>query len=110
MRGRGTIIRGPLATNFPMIYFPCFYLFAGKFIFGPAISVLYDDQQSRISRTNQVRTIVPFATVLLLLAIPAALLVHVRATAGEVPSVQIRGKSLYLDGKPFLVKGMHYGP
>src|SRR6266700_2437720 len=26
----------PLLTDFPMIYFPCFYLFAGKFLFGPA--------------------------------------------------------------------------
>ncbi len=100
----------PLATNFPMIYFPCFYLFAGKFLFGPAISVLYNEQQSRISGANQARTIVPFATVLLLFAIPAALLVHARASAGEVPGVKIERKSLYVDGKPFLVKGIHYGP
>ncbi len=100
----------PLVTNFPMIYFPCFYLFAGKFIFGPAISVLYDEQQSQVSVTNRARTIAPFATVVLLFAIPAALFVHVRASAGEVPGVLIREKSLYVDGKPFVVKGMHYGP
>src|SRR6266403_2546643 len=100
----------PLATNFPVIYFPCFYLFAGKFLFGPAISVLYDEQQSRISGANQARTIVPFATVLLLFAIPAGLFVHVRANAGEVLGVKIERKSFYVDGKPFLVKGIHYGP
>ncbi len=33
----------PLATNFPMIYFPCLYLFAGKFLFGPAISATIAD-------------------------------------------------------------------
>jgi hypothetical protein len=93
-----------------MIYFPCFYLFAGKFLFGPAISVLYEDRPRPISGAVHARTVAPFATSLLLLVIPAALLLHVRASAKEVPGVQVRGESIYVDGKPFLVKGMHYGP
>ncbi len=100
----------PLLANFPMIYFPCFYLFAGKFLFGPAISALYAEQQSRTSGITRARKIVPFASAALLIAIPAASIVHVRASAGEAPGVQIRGKALYVDGKPFFVKGMHYGP
>lgn len=60
----------------------------------PAISVLYDERESRIPRANQARTILPFATVFLLFAIPAALFMHVRASAGEVPGPQIHGKSL----------------
>jgi hypothetical protein len=100
----------PLLTNFPMIYFPCFYLFAGKFLFGPAISVLYEEQQSQVSSTLHPWKIAPFATAAILLAIPAVLFVHARASAGTVPGVQVQGKALYVDGKPFLVKGMHYGP
>lgn len=100
----------PLLTNFPMIYFPCFYLFAGKFLFGPAISVLYDDHQSHASGANLSRKLLRFATGLLLFAIPIFLLLHIHASAGMVPGVQIRGKSLYVDGKQFLVRGMHYGP
>lgn len=100
----------PLLKNFPMIYFPCFYLFAGKFLFGPAISVLYDDQRRQTSARIHARKIVPFATAALLFAIPTALIVHVRASAGDAPGVQIRGKAIYVDGRPFLIKGMHYGP
>jgi cellulose synthase/poly-beta-1,6-N-acetylglucosamine synthase-like glycosyltransferase len=100
----------PLLTDFPMIYFPCFYLFAGKFLFGPAISVLYEDQRQQPQRRIHARKIALFATAALLFAIPAALVVLVRASAGEAPGVQIRGKTLYVDGKPFLIKGMHYGP
>lgn len=100
----------PLLTNFPMIYFPCFYLFAGKFLFGPAISVLYQEQQSQVSGTIRPWKIARFATAALLFAIPAVLFVHTRASAGTVPGVQVQGKALYVDGKPFLVKGTHYGP
>jgi len=56
------------------------------------------------------RRIAPFATAALLFAIPIALFVHVRANAREVSGAQIRGKTLYVDEKPFLVKGVHYGP
>jgi hypothetical protein len=100
----------PVLTSFPMIYFPCFYLFAGKFLFGPAISVLYDEQRARVPDTTLPRKLAPFATAMLLLAIPVFLLLHTRASAGPVPVVEIRGKALYWDGKPFLVRGMHYGP
>ena len=100
----------PLLTNYPMIYFPCFYLFAGKFLFGPAISIFYEDQPRRASGTMEARKIVPFTTAALFFAIPIALFVHVRASASEVSSDQIRGKALYVDKKPFLVKGLHYGP
>ncbi len=100
----------PLLTNFPMIYFPCFYLFAGKFLFGPAISALYDDRQIQVSGPIRPRKIALLATAVLLFAIPAALFVHARVNAGEAPGAQIRGKALYVDGKAFLVRGMHYGP
>jgi GT2 family glycosyltransferase len=100
----------PLLTNFPMIYFPCFYLFAGKFLFGPAISLLYNDEQGQASGPIRPWKIAPVVTAVLLFAIPTALFMHVRASAGEVPGVKVRGKSLYADGKPFLVKGLHYGP
>ncbi len=91
----------PLLTDFPMIYFPCFYLFAGKFLFGPAISVLYDERRSRAPHTARAGRIAPFATAAVLFAIPAVLFVHAHASAGTVPGVQTRGKALYADGQPF---------
>lgn len=100
----------PLLTNFPMIYFPCFYLFTGKFLFGPAISVLYRPQAKQTLGRAHARKIVPLAAAIVLFALPGALFVHVRAIARELPGVQIRGKELYVEGKPFLVKGIHYGP
>jgi cellulose synthase/poly-beta-1,6-N-acetylglucosamine synthase-like glycosyltransferase len=100
----------PLLTKFPLIYFPCFYLFAGKFLFGPAISVLYEEQPSRLPRAIGPSRVAPFVTAALLVAIPVFLLVHARASTGASLGVQIQGKALYVDGKPFLVKGMHYGP
>jgi hypothetical protein len=100
----------PLLTSFPMIYFPCFYLFAGKFLFGPAISLFYDDEQKAASDPMGPWGIAPIATAVLLCAISAAVFVQVRAGAAETPGVQISRKALYVDGKPFLVKGMHYGP
>lgn len=105
-----TLLCMPLLTNFPMIYFPCFYLFAGKFLFGPVISVLYNEEQSQVSGTALARKLVPLATAVLLFAIPIFLLSHANTRAGALPGVEIRGKTLYADGKPFVVRGMYYGP
>ncbi len=72
--------------------------------------MLYDERRSRVPHTARAGRIAPFATAAVLFAIPAILFVHAHASAGTVPGVEIRGKALYADGKPFLVKGMHYGP
>jgi hypothetical protein len=34
----------PLAKLPELLYLPCWFLFAGKFLFGPALSLLYQDE------------------------------------------------------------------
>ena len=40
------LLAGPLLTLPAVLYLPCSYLFAGKFLFGPALSLLYQDETS----------------------------------------------------------------
>jgi hypothetical protein len=40
------LLAGPLLTLPAVLYLPCSYLFAGKFLFGPALSLLYQDEES----------------------------------------------------------------
>ena len=40
------LLAGPLMTLPAVLYLPCSYLFAGKFLFGPALSLLYQDEKS----------------------------------------------------------------
>lgn len=39
----------PLLTMPAVLYMPCSYLFVGKFLFGPAMSVLYDDEKTHLA-------------------------------------------------------------
>jgi 1,2-diacylglycerol 3-beta-glucosyltransferase len=39
----------PLLTVPAVLYMPCSYLFVGKFLFGPAMSLLYDDDKAGIA-------------------------------------------------------------
>jgi hypothetical protein len=38
----------PLFVFPPLLYLPCAYIFVGKFLFGPAISVLYRDPSTSV--------------------------------------------------------------
>jgi hypothetical protein len=99
----------PWRLDSPILYSPCLYLFAGKFLFGPAISALYNDTPSPVPTAKRSLRVAQLGLVVVLATIPAALLhTHLRAATSQ--RVEIRGKELYLDGHPFTVKGMHYGP
>ncbi len=107
----------PIYAHCPVVLLPCFYLFAGKFLFSPAASVLYRNEAPRAA-ASAVRSpagITVMAMTGLLFLTPAMLLFTRGSAAGtrhepEVPSEQIRGKSIYVNGKPFVIKGMFYGP
>jgi hypothetical protein len=100
----------PLVGNSPAVYVPAFYLFAGKFLWGPTISIVYNDDQltarplgDRILRIAQITVLVAVA------AIPL-FFIHPSVRASDHTGVQIAGRSLLVDGQPFQVKGIHYGP
>jgi cellulose synthase/poly-beta-1,6-N-acetylglucosamine synthase-like glycosyltransferase len=102
----------PLFFAPELLYQPCAYLFLGKFLFGPGIALLYRDRENGVnapvaglSGRRAATSTVSF----LAIAVAAALLVF-PAPAEAAPSVSVRGKDLFVNGAPFLVKGMHYGP
>ena len=113
----GFILLSVPLFSFPtLLYLPTTYLFAGKFLFGPALSVMYTDPRRRI-RLARPRLGLEMEGVALIpiIAIAFVLLAMGPAQAkgespGEAARVEVRGRCLYLDGRPFLVQGVHYSP
>jgi GT2 family glycosyltransferase len=100
----------PLLFFPPLLYLPTSFLFAGKFLFGPALSILYDDRRTKVARSGL--SMKPALLALLLFAPILGTYLSfesIQATNGS-NSVEIRGKDLYVGGQKFLVKGVHYGP
>src|SRR2546422_4712566 len=88
------------ALSFPaLMYLPCSYLFAGKFLFGPAISVLYDDHATRIvPQWKFSRALI--ATIFAVVAVSMFFLVPSQAQHSSKSNhrIEINGKNLYVDG------------
>ena len=101
----------PLLKGASLLYLPCFYLWGGKFLFAPALALLYDDRRTPVPRATPSFKLAQTGALVLVLSIlvPAALL-HSRAQTPTRRGVEIRGKQIYVDGRPFSVKGVHYGP
>ena len=95
----------PLLALPELLYLPCSYLFAGKFLFGPAVGLLYDDDRrpALVLAAGPQRRFVLFS---LLVALGSA----AGAPAEAAEQFEIRGKEIRVNGKPFVVKGVHYGP
>jgi hypothetical protein len=96
-----------------LLYQPCSYLFLGKFLFGPAISLLYRDHESDMARKptwagNAAAS--PSGSTFLGLGLVAVLILANPTVVKASSSVSISGKQILVEGRPFLVKGMHYGP
>lgn len=105
----------PLLLHPTLLLLPTTPLFAGKFLFGPALAVLYDDRCRRaVAGRRPRRWLALVAASVAVLATPGLLLFGEGATGGGSPpggsAVEVRGKNLHVGGRPFLVKGMHYGP
>ncbi len=98
-----------LLANSPYLYAPCLYLFAGKFLCGPTIALLYNDDQVPPAKPFLSRQAAQFASLGVLLVV-SAIAFHVQLHGGSAPGVKIEGKQLYVDGHSFIVKGIHYGP
>jgi GT2 family glycosyltransferase len=101
----------PLLAHSPVVYLPAFYLFAGKFLWGPTMSIMYDDERQTVRPppVQRMRWVAQVGVLVLLVAIPSVFM-RQHVGARERQGVEIRGASLLVDGRPFQVRGMHYGP
>ncbi len=101
----------PVLANSPAVFLPAFYLFAGKFLCAPTIGVLYDDGRrfSHPSKNRPTLRTVQVAIFFFALLLPLFVW-RAQVRGGEKPGVQIQGKSVLVDSRPFQIKGIHYGP
>jgi len=108
----GALLLSISALNFPaLLYLPCAWLFAGKFLFAPTMSSLYDDFATWATPRWRFRR--AFTAGIIGLAV-ASVLMSTHSQAQRASSaglhVEARDKNLYVDGTKFVVKGIHYGP
>jgi hypothetical protein len=91
-----------------LLWVPSAYLFAGKFLFAPSIGRWYHhDWHWQVTSRHRFGVAATAASVIVLIAMLTPGVGH---SAAASDAVEIRGKNLYVDGRPFLVKGVHYGP
>lgn len=99
----------PLAKLPVLLLSPLTMVIAVKFLFIPTMSVLYRDGAQPATRLS----LRPLAGVMTL-ALAALLLASCLRGQGSSPTqqsvVEVTGKELSLDGEPYVVKGVHYGP
>jgi hypothetical protein len=109
----GTLLLCVPALAFPaLLYIPCSVFFAAKFLFGPAMSLLYDDGKTWARPLTMFKP-PPSTTALMIIAVLALgvlALSHANNSATERAHVEIRDKDIYVAGRKFLVKGVSYGP
>jgi cellulose synthase/poly-beta-1,6-N-acetylglucosamine synthase-like glycosyltransferase len=96
----------PLITKMSLLFLPSTYLFAGKFLFVPAIQFAYNDKQKTHSRMIKKRSKV--------VGMALCFLVFFFLPEGVAYSqenhVEIRASEIYKDGSLFKIKGINYGP
>src|SRR5215467_11767044 len=93
-----------------LLYQPCAYLFLGKFLFGPAIALFYSSDTRPIAQPSCGGAVPASRVAILTVALAAALMMIRPVPAEAAAPVEIRGKDIIVNGRPFLLKGMHYGP
>jgi len=97
--------------KFPSILFlPCSYLFAGKFLFVPGFYTLYDDIHERIkSKINWAITTVSMVVIYVI----SIMMISAMSRPSALPNsekLEIKGKDIYLDGNKFIIRGIQYSP
>lgn len=93
-----------------LLYLPSSFVFAGKFLFAPAIAVAYEDQRLRRPLPWANRLLRPLITGTFAMACGAIFLSAGGLAAPRPDNVEIRGKMFLVDGEPFHVKGVAYSP
>jgi hypothetical protein len=90
------------------LWVPSAYLFGGKFLFSPALARWYDPRQANRRVTRQLAA--SLTTACLIALVGGFMLVPRTSRASSTNTVEVRGKDFVVDGQPFSVKGVHYGP
>jgi cellulose synthase/poly-beta-1,6-N-acetylglucosamine synthase-like glycosyltransferase len=101
--------------QFPeLLLSPLTFLIAGKFLLLPTIGELYQDgvrvEPRRVAVPGLLGRVLRVGS---LLCLASMLVGQTRPAAGaalRADRVGIRGDQLLVDGKPYVVKGIHYGP
>lgn len=96
----------PLITKISLLFLPSTYLFAGKFLFVPALQFAYKDREKvnvpAVRKTSKVAGI--FLLFILFFFLPEGI------GYGQNKHTEIRGDKVYKDGNLFTIKGINYGP
>jgi hypothetical protein len=102
----------PLLNSSSLLFLPSSYLFAGKFLFVPALYFFYDDRRKKVKSPKK-KILFQFQRAVFILSfalfIPE---IGLAKTGNEshANKTEIRGKYLYVNDKKFIVKGINYGP
>ncbi|MEO5603374.1 MAG: glycosyltransferase family 2 protein [Cyclobacteriaceae bacterium] len=113
----------PFLNFSPLLFFPSSFLFAGKFLFVPALFLLYDNSRAKAVRSitesvaDNPKSAAPFggklrrATFmffLLLLSLP------VKGSAfgidPEIKKIEVKEKFIFVNGEKIIIKGVQYSP
>jgi len=104
----------PLLNDSTLLFLPSSYLFAGKFLFVPALYLFYDDQRKKEEapvRNISLRLRRAFFLIAVpLLFFPLLANAYGNKSHGQRRQVEIKGKFFYVDGEKFIVKGINYSP
>lgn len=104
-----TLLTVPLLSFPSLLYLPSSYLFAGKFLFAPALSLLYDDEKWN-EQPGLVKQLQGAGNVWWIVVVTGALLATVGVPAHGASVPEVCGKKICVNGEPLLIKGIHYGP
>jgi cellulose synthase/poly-beta-1,6-N-acetylglucosamine synthase-like glycosyltransferase len=96
----------PMVTQISLLFLPSTYLFAGKFLFVPALQFAYNDKEKIKAPVVRKRSKVTgiFLFFLLFFFLPEG------TGYSQNVHVSIRGDQIYKDGSQFKIKGINYGP
>jgi len=106
----------PLVLQPQLLLFPLTWIFAGKYLFVPSVAAHYVSERARpreIPETAKAERTALARIWALCLLFPGlvALPAPTRAdTTPNVPGVEVHGDEIRVEGRPFLVRGVHYSP
>jgi cellulose synthase/poly-beta-1,6-N-acetylglucosamine synthase-like glycosyltransferase len=97
----------PLITKMSLLFLPSTYLFAGKFLFVPALQLAYNDKekvQNPVRTRRRHRVVGMFLISALLFFVPEGI------GYGQEHHVEVRGNQIFKNDSPLKIKGINYGP
>lgn len=118
-----TLLVIPLLNFSPLLFFPSSYLFAGKFLFVPALFLLYDNSRTkyvasciesvtakagRATFANILRRAMFVFFFLMLLSFPVNS--STAQTHPDVKKIEVKEKFIFVDGEKVIIKGVQYSP